>query len=73
VIGPQLNGGANDAGWGWARWTNLRAYEAQARQFQSIHLSMLDLDPLQSLVHGLAAMARLHDNHSEALPPGRQP
>jgi hypothetical protein len=67
VIGPQLNGGAN-AGWGWAQWSNLRAYEAQTRQFQSIHLSMLDLDPVQSLVHGLAAMARLHDNPSEALP-----
>ena len=63
MIGPQPNGG-----WGWAQWSNLRAYEAQTSQFQSIHLSMLDLDPLQSLVHGLAAMARLQNNPSEALP-----
>jgi WD40 repeat protein len=59
---------AATAAWGWAQWSNQRAYEAQTRQFQSIHLSMLDLDPLQSLVHGLAAMARLQDNPSEALP-----
>jgi len=59
---------AATAAWGWAQWSNLRAYEAQTRQFQSIHLSMLDLDPLQSLVHGLAAMARLQGNPSEALP-----
>jgi WD40 repeat protein len=59
---------AATAAWGWAQWSNLRAYEAQTRQFQSIHLSMLDLDPLQSLIHGLAAMARLQDTPSEALP-----
>ena len=59
---------AATAAWGWAQWSSLRAYEAQTRQFQSIHLSMLDLDPVQSVVHGLAAMARLHHNPSEALP-----
>ncbi len=54
--------------WVHAMWSNHQAYEAQTRQFQSIHLSMLDIDPMQSVIHGLAAMARLRDLPSEALP-----
>jgi WD40 repeat protein len=54
--------------WFWAQLRNRAAYEAQTRQFQSVHLSMLELDPLASLVHGLAAMGRLGGNLNEALP-----
>ena len=54
--------------WIHALLSNQRAYEAQTRQFQSIHLSMLEIDPMQSLIHGQAAMARLRDHPSETLP-----
>ncbi|MEB3155876.1 MAG: TIR domain-containing protein [Cyanobacteriota bacterium] len=54
--------------WIWAQLANRSAHEAQTRQFQSAHLSMLDIDPRQSLVHGLAAMGRLEGHLHEALP-----
>ena len=54
--------------WVWGLLRNRDAHEAQTRQFQSVHLSMLEIDPTLSLVQGLAAMARLKDNDNEALP-----
>ncbi|MFN7677995.1 MAG: toll/interleukin-1 receptor domain-containing protein, partial [Cyanobacteriota bacterium] len=38
--------------WFWGLLRNRAAFEAQTRQFQSVHLSMLGIDPLSSLVHG---------------------
>jgi hypothetical protein len=56
------------AAWFWGELRNRAAQEAQVRQFQSAHRSMLEIDPMLSLVNGLAAMARLRDNLNEALP-----
>jgi WD40 repeat protein len=56
------------AAWFWGHLRNLAAYEAQTRQFQSTHLSMLEIDPVQSLVYGLAAMARIKYHTNESLP-----
>ena len=58
---------AASAAWVFAQWANQQAYKAQTRQFLSVHLSMLETDPLQSLVNGLAAMARLQGSQIEAL------
>jgi WD40 repeat protein len=59
---------AASGAWIWAQFANRMAYEAQTRQFQSVHLSILETDPGQSLVHGLAAMARLEGSLNEAIP-----
>lgn len=56
------------AAWFWGELRNKAAQAAQIRQFQSTHLSMLEIDPLLSLVSGLSAMAQLRDNFNEALP-----
>ena len=67
TAGLGLLAAAASAAWVFAQWANQQAYEAQTRQFLSVHLSMLETDPLQSLVNGLAAMARLQGSPSEAL------
>jgi hypothetical protein len=54
--------------WVWGEIARQQAHQAQTRQFQSTHLSLLEDDPMQSVVHGLAAMARLRGNLQQALP-----
>ena len=67
MAGLGLLAAAASAAWVFAQWANQQAYQAQTRQFLSVHLSKLKTDPLQSLVYGLAAMARLQGSPSEAL------
>ena len=67
TAGLGLLAAAASAAWVFAQWANQQAYQAQTRQFLSVHLSMLETDPLQSLVNGLAAMARLEDSSSEVI------
>jgi WD40 repeat protein len=45
-----------------------RAFEAQTRQYLSAHYSLLESDPIQSLMYGLAAMARLRSQLDAAVP-----
>ena len=54
--------------WGWGEWKARAAYQADTRQFISAHLMLLEKDPPQSLVYGLAAMHRLQGFPNESLP-----
>ncbi len=45
-----------------------RAFEAQTRQYLSAHYNLLQSDPIQSLMYGLAAMARLRSQLDAAVP-----
>jgi len=45
-----------------------RAFEAQTRQYLSAHYNLLESDPIQSLMYGLAAMARLRSQLDAAVP-----
>jgi hypothetical protein len=54
--------------WVWGQFQSMAAYEAQTRQYQSVHLSMLKTDPLISMVSGLAAMSSLRHQVNEAVP-----
>ena len=54
--------------WGWGVWKAKAAREAETRQFLSSHLMLLERDPQQSLIHGLAAMNRVQGQINEALP-----
>lgn len=44
-----------------------RAFEAQTRQYLSAHYNLLESDPIQSLMYGLAAMARLRSQLDAAV------
>lgn len=54
--------------WGWGVWKANAAREAETLQLLSTHLLLIERDPYESLIHGLAAMNRLKKQINEELP-----
>jgi WD40 repeat protein len=68
ITGLSLMALVASGGWLRSQLEARRAFEAQTRQYLSAHYNLLESDPIQSLMYGLAAMKRLRSQLDAAVP-----